>query len=106
MWVWVGAAHDVAFVLKHLHPAVGGPQVSNLMGPFVHHLPHLLHRHQRESDIRTRMEAHHSTVRGGNETEMGSEELYQSNTHTMAGELIDREFIVCVYCVLVHVVHA
>ena len=90
VWVWVGAAHDVAFVLKHLHPAVGGAQVHDLMGPLVHHLPHLLHRHQREGDIRTRMEAHHSTVRGGNGTEMGSEVLYQIS-HTVTGESIDRE---------------
>ena len=108
VWVWVGAAHDVAFVFKHLHPAVGGPQVGNLMGPLVYHLPHLHHCHQREGDIRTRMEAHHSTVRGGNGTEMGPEELYQVS-HMMAGESIDKELFcmtVCVYCVLVHVVHA
>lgn len=98
VWVWVGAAHDVAFVLKHLHPAVGGPQVRDLMGPLVHHLPHLLHRHQREGDIRTRMEAHHSTVRGGNETEMGSEVLYQVS-HTVTGESIDRESdCMCLLC--------
>ena len=60
MRVWIGASHDVAFVLKDLHPAILLPQLLQLLRPGSYHSKDLLLLHQRQGEVRVRVEAHHA----------------------------------------------
>ena len=75
----VGTTHDLALVLKYLHPSLCLPEVFNLPRPLIHNLANLLHHHQGKGDVRSRMEAHHTAGKrweggGGNEKEEEEEE--------------------------------
>ena len=61
MWMWVGASHHVALVLKDLHPPVLVSQLPQLFSPGSYDTNNLLLFHEREGEIRVWMETHHTT---------------------------------------------
>lgn len=63
MWVWIGAAHDVAFVLKYLDPLVRLAQLVQLLHPRVNYYDDVIDSHKWEGQIGVRVETHHTTVR-------------------------------------------
>ena len=62
--VRVGAAHDGAFVLKDLHPAIGMPQVGDLLCPGVDHLADIRHRHLGQGQVVAGRETNHAAGAG------------------------------------------
>ena len=65
--VGVGAAHYLPSVLKDLYPQVAPAQLRDLIGPFVDDSSDLWQCHQRQSEIRSRVETHHTTVKTAGE---------------------------------------
>ena len=61
--VGVRTSHHFPLVLKHLHPLVRLPEFRDLIGPFVNHSAYLRQLHDRQGQVRARMETHHTTVR-------------------------------------------
>ena len=57
----VGASHDLAFVLEHLHPAIRAAEFLDLLGPDIDDIPDLGQRHFRQGPVMPRRKTDDAT---------------------------------------------